>query len=327
MKMPNRRGLFKSRSVKGPIVAILAILLFLNIFFAPFSPLNNQFGDQFSFQQNTTYNPQQYSELGSMLKLIPSSKAYVAYQNNISELFPRVPPPDGALLLGGYLGSFTNVSVNEAINNSWQVNAGGSEVSLPVDFAIADASTSTFYLAGNSAYSIVHDMYESGKYSILSEGYGLILLQRDYNGPVKNYVPENITIPGSSFSNLSVITNETIGTTPSNSTVIVGEYAGTPLYLFPGQFTVTMYLNSQHPGNATNVSSMILGVYSGSYTLLSITGNVSTLSGNSGITKITFSLSVNGIAGNVWYSLYKAEKNSGMNISKMVVTQTYSFQN
>ena len=327
MKMPKMRGLFRLKSASRPIVAILAILLFLNIFFAPFSPLNNQYGDKFNFQQNTSYNQLQYAELGSMLKMVPSSEAYVAYQNNIPELFPRAPPPGGALLMGGYLGSFTNLSVNEAINNSWQVNAGGSEVPMPVNFAIADASNPNFYLDNNSAYSMVHDMYESGKYGILSEGYGLILLQRGYNGTIENYAPENVTIPGSFFSNSSGISNETPGTTPDNATGIVGEYGGTPLYLFPGQFTVTIYLNLQNPDNATNMSSMLLEVNSGNHTPLSIVGNISISRGNpdTGIAMFTFSF--NNIAGNVWYSMYGPAKNSGIMVSKMVVAQAAAFQN
>ena len=57
LALPNKRGngmkktitfkvkLFKRHSTSKPIIAVLAILLFLNIFFAPFSPLNNQYGD------------------------------------------------------------------------------------------------------------------------------------------------------------------------------------------------------------------------------------------------------------------------------------------
>ena len=327
VKIFRSRGFFPMKSASRTVVVILVILLFLNMFFAPFSPLNNQFGDRFNFQQNTSYNPLQYTELVSMLKMVPPSQAYVAYQNNIPELFPRAPPPGDAMLMGGFLGSFTNVSVNEAIKNSWQVNAGGSEVSMPVNFAIADALNPNFYLDNNSAYSMVHDMYESGKYGILSEGYGLILLQRGYNGTIENYAPENVTIPGSSFSNSSGIFNEKPGITPENTTQIVGEYVGTPLYLFPGQFTVTIYFNLQKPDNATNVSSMIFAVYSGSHALVSTLGNLSVVSGNSDITEIMFTFSLNEIAGNVWYSLYEPEKNSSVSMTKIVVTQKSPFKN
>ena len=338
LTLPNKRGngikktitfkvkLFKRHSTSRPIIAVLAIILFLNIFFAPFSPLNNQYGDQFNFQQNVSYNPLQYSELGSMIKMIPSNDPYVSYQNNIPEIFPRATPPGGALLMGGYLGSFSNVSINEAINNSWQVNAGGSEVSLPVDFALADASNPNFYLAGNSPYSIVHDMYESGRYGIVSEGYGLILLQRDYNGTVKNYVPENFTIMGGSFANSSDASNLAIGSNIGNTTVTVGKYSGIPFYLFPGRFIVSLYLNSQSQINATNMSSINLGVYSGSHSLMTLVGNNSHLNTNFNNYRITFSFALNGIAGNVWFAIYGLEKSSRMSVSKIVVSETSAFQ-
>lgn len=319
----NRRLTFlRKRKVTSTIVAVLVILLLLNIFFAPFSPLNNQYGDQFNFYQNTSYNAQQYSELGSMLKLIPSNDPYVAYQNNIPEVLPRYSGPSGALLMGGYLGSFNKISVGEALNNSWEVNAGGTIVSTPVDYALADASNPNFYLAGNSTYSIVQDMYKSGKYGILSEGYGLILLQRGYNGTIKNYVPENVSISGNSFSYTTSISSHSIGMVPGNSTITISKSNGTPLYLFPGHFTIAIYLNSKYYLNSTGISSLALIVYSSNNSLLSIPGNITEQNSTSGFYKLTFSFTSNTIAGNVWYSLNGGKEISGTTVSKMVVTQT-----
>ena len=321
----NVRGLFRMKSASRSIVAILAILLFLNIFFAPFSPLNNQLGDQFNFQQNTSYNPLQYAELGSMLKMVPSSEKYVAYQNNFPELFPRALPPGGAMLMGGYLGSFTNVSVNEAINNSWNVYEGGNIVSLPIDFALADAFNANFYLSNNSVFSITHDMYKSGKYGILSEGYGLILLKRGYHGSVMNYIPENVSISEVSSSIFNFTSNGINELTSRNTTEIFAEYAGIPLYLFPGQFNVTLYLKSQDPVNAANNNSIVLNVYSGNLSLQPIHSTVSALKGYYS-SHITFSFTCNGILGNVWYSISWANSNSNISVSKIVVTQTSTFQ-
>ena len=136
-----------------------------------------------------------------------------------------------------------------------------------------------------------------------------------------------MTIPGSFFSNSPGISNETPSTTPDNAMGIAGEYGGTPLYLFPGQFTVTIYLNLQNPDNVTNMSSMLLEVNSGNHTPMSIVGNFSISRGNpdTGIAMFTFSFS--NIAGNVWYSMYGPAKNSGIMVSKMVVAQTAAFQN
>ena len=326
-RVHNIRLFSKKIWINKSLVVILSILIFLNIFFVPFSPMNNQFGDQFNFQQNTSYNPQQYSELGSMLKMIPSSDPYVAYQNNIPEILPEHISPSGALLMGGYLGSFNNVSVNEAINNSWKVNVDGNIVSLPLDFALADASNSNFYLANNSDYSIIHDMYASGKYGILSEGCGLILLQRGYNGTVENYVPENISISGSYFSNSPVTSQETVSLAPGNTTEIISNYAGTPFYLFPGHFTVTLYLKSQGQFNADYKGKIVLGVYSGNHFLKSVVGNTSSSIGNLGGCQVIFSFSLNAIEGNINYSLYGTDNNPNLSVSKLVVSQMHPFQN
>lgn len=323
----HRRRILQRKSGSRPILAILAILLFLNLFFAPFSPLNNQFGDQFNFWQNTSYNAQQYSELGSMLKMIPSSDPYIMYQNNIPEILPGNIPPGGVLLMGGYMGSFTNVSASESINNSWQVNAGGNIATVPIDFALADASNPNFYLVNNSVYSIVREMYESGKYGILSEGYGLILLQRGFNGTIKNYVPENVTISGGSLRNVAAVSPETSGMTSGGARGIDVIYGHTPLYLFPGRFNLSVYLNLHYPANVTNSSSIVLGVYSGNNELMSIKGNISTSSNNSSRLKMTFSFALNGITGNVRYTLYWENNSSSMNVSKIVVSQTSPFQN
>ena len=325
--IPNKIEIYRKKSIRRSVVAILIILLFLNIFFAPFSPLNNQLGDQFNFQQNISYSPQQYSELYSMVKLIPSSETFVIYQNNIPELFPRPLPPSGSILMGSYLGSLINVSVGEAINNSWQVSAGGNEMSVPVEFALADALNPNFYLESNSVYSIVHNMYESGKYGIVSEGYGLILLQRNYNETIKNYVPENVTISGNSFFSSPTNHLATACISSNNSGVGAADFKGIQLYLFPGIFKVDINMNSQYQVNFFNSTHVYLRVYSGSNLLKTITGNISATSTHSGSFKATFFFALNTIAGNVWYSFYGPNSNFGIHISEMTVLQTSPLQN
>lgn len=325
-KLNKAKFFSKHISVKRSVVAIILMLLILNMFFAPFSPLNNQFGDQFNFKQNTAYNPQQYSELSSMLKLIPSSDPYVLYQNNIPEILPLHIPPGGAILMGGYLGSFINVSMNEAINNSWQVNSNGNIMSLPLNFALADASNINFYLSNNSDYSIIHNMYLSGNYGILSEGCGLILLKFGYNGTVENYIPENVSIPGSHFSKFPPIYQLSIGSNFSNNSGKIITYAGNPLYLFPGLFTVTLYLNSHFSLNTSFNNTIVLRVYSGSQILSSEEENNFSSIKNLGIQEVKFSVALNSIEGNVWYSLSLDGHYSNISVSKMVVSQSQYYQ-
>lgn len=310
-----------------PLMAsVIVILIFLNIFYAPFSPLNDQFGDHFNYQQNTSYNPHRYSELNSMISMIPSSEPYVLYQNNIPEIFPRSLPQGGALLMGGYLGSLGNVSVQEAINNSWSVDSGSDLVSMPINYAIADAANPNFYLGGNSVYSIVHDMYSSGKYGILSEGYGLILMEHGYNGPIKNYVPQNSTIAGSYFSKNISSLHYGNGSNVSSISGTFENYSGSPLYLMPGQYSITFSLNFYQNHNNTYGWPVELCIYSGNNVLYSLKENLSAVLLNTSNLTLSFTATIKGIEGNVWYSLFVPDNSFNVGVEKMQVAQTAAFQ-
>ena len=308
------------------ITSVIVFLIFLNIFFAPFSPLNDQFGDQFNFQQNTSYNPHQYSELSSMIGMIPSSETYVLYQNNIPEVFPRSLPQGGALLMGGYLGSLGNVSVQEAINNSWSVYSGSVLVSMPINYALADAANPNFYLRGNSVYSIVHDMYSSGKYGILSEGYGLMLLEHGYKGPIQNYVPENSTIAGIYFSKNIASLYYGNGSNVSSVSGTFENYSGPALYMMPGHYNITFFINIAQSLNSTSDWPVDLSIYSGNNVLYSVKENLSAAFLNASTLTLSLTASIKGIEGNVWYSLFTPGKELNISISKVVITQQTAFQ-
>ena len=327
-----KRVLFQSvkatRKISSmPIIAsVIVILIFLNIFYAPFSPLNDQFGDKFNFQQNTSYNPHRYSELRSMIGMIPSSEKYALYQNNIPEMFPRPLPSGGALLMGSYLGSLGNVSVQEAINNSWSVYSGGVLVSMPINYAIADAANPNYYLRGNSVYSIVHDMYSSGKYGILSEGYGLMLLEHGYKGPIENYMPESSIIAGSYFSKNIAYLDYGNG---SNVSIVHGtfeNYSGSPLYLMPGHYNITFSLNLAQSINSTSSWPVYLSIYSGNNVLYSVKENLSFSFQNASSHTLSFTATIKGIEGNVWYSLFTPDNTFDVGVENMQVAQTAAFQ-
>ncbi len=178
-----------SKSLKLIFPTIIILLIFFNIFMAPFSPLNNSFGDKFNFPENTSYNLSRYNELKFMVAIIPQSNPYVLYQNNIPEVLPRNLPFNNTILMSGYLGGLTGYSISDAINNSWPVQYGnGQKGFVQIDYVIADFNNPNFYLQNNSMFNLINLMYSSGKYGIVSEGYGLILLERNYSGPIINYV-------------------------------------------------------------------------------------------------------------------------------------------
>lgn len=228
---------WKSTLTKGnQLRIVLVILILFNIVFAPFGPLNSYSTDNFNFHNNTDFNLQKYNELNTMIKMIPANATYVAYQNNIPEMLPRSLPSGGMILIGGYLGAFDSFNLTNAIENNWPVIFNNKTYEIPINYAIADASNPNFYLQGNSTYKLIQTMVESGKYSILGEGYGLILLKRGYIKTMQTFVPINYTsnelnvlnIDGSKqyldiFSNLS-----------KNNTIISINLK----YLMPGNYKI-----------------------------------------------------------------------------------------
>ena len=292
-------------SPKRIVATIVVVLILLNIFLAPFSPLNNQYGDNFNFHQNTSYNAMRYSEMNSMLNMIPISVPYVAYQNNIPEVLPRVLPLNGAILMGGYLGSFNNLTVGEAMNNSWSISLGGYSTHMPIYYAIADAANQNFYLENNSMYSLVQDMYSSGNYVVVSEGYGLILLSSNYSGVIQNFIPENLTL------------NANFVKSPANSATVTGNWTtnfssgndesiASSSYLFPGKYNLNINLTQSYLNTTENNLPVVIYIHSGQYLLKQFDVNIS-MDGKIGHANL--SMQVNQIYGNVWFS---ASMNSSM---------------
>ena len=315
----------KSLPKSGAFIAMtLAVLLLANTVFVPFSPLNQQYGDGFSYASNTDYRPAVYAELTSMIGLIPSSDTYVAYQNNIPELLPRQLPSDGVILTGGHVGSFSDVSLSQAMNNSWQISDGTGIADMPVDYAIADARNPNFYLQNNSMYSIIQEMYSSGKYGIMSEGYGLILLMHGYTGSIMNYVPENATIAGGSFTSKAQTGVTSYGVSNHSGNYNSFFYEGNVSYLFPGLYNISLYLMPMQKINGGN-NSVTFSIYSGSSSIASYCINLSGNSFLAGNAAYEISLNVTQVYGNVWLSIEGNDGGSGNPLSKLTIVQSIPY--
>ena len=304
------------------MAAVIVALLFLNVFMAPFSPLNNSLGDGFNYYQNTDYNPARYSELENMIKLIPATEQYVAYQNNIPEIMPRELP--NVTLMGGNLGSFTSFNKGEAINNLWNVSSGGSTFSEPINYALADAANPNFYLENNSMYSLVQDMYSSGRYSIVSEGYGLILLSRNYSGNMLDYSPENITLVGHKISSDNVSSPAVSNSISGPTTYESPKGTNTLSYLFPGKYSMNLIMTSSASSNALSNETASLKLYSGDL-LLNVT--MFNFDATTTSNQIQVLANLNQIYGDVWFSLSIGKSAPSKFLVSLYISQNLAYQN
>ena len=192
-----RKKLHVNGNALNVAMAALLFLVLLNAVFAPFGPLNSYSPEPFNYHGNTNYNLSQYNELSKMISLIPSNDTYVAYQNNIPEVMPRLLPSNGSIIMGGNLGNLGNFSIVNAMDNSWPTSRGGQIVYTPIDYIIADVANPNYFSGNHSMASLVKNAYASGKYGTIAEGYGLIMLEWNYTGKIFDYSPQNMAIPDS----------------------------------------------------------------------------------------------------------------------------------
>ena len=197
----------KLPSVSGTtrqVVTIFILLLLLSLAFQPWSPLikeNSLMSDQYSIFQGPFFNESTYLTLANEAKLIPQNNPYVLVPNNIPEAYPRQlingPYNIGELLIGFPPPVFQNITLSQAVNNSYHYILGnGSIVNIPIDyawgtvFAPADYSKSGY----QNMLQMMNVMLESNHYGILAESNSTLLIERNYTGLPALYEPMNLFV-------------------------------------------------------------------------------------------------------------------------------------
>lgn len=185
------------------------------------------------------------------INLIPktTNQTDILMQANLPELFPR--PYNQSLpsiqpLIPGTAPFSQNITLLDVIRNSFPVQTqSGSWINLSIKYAIADPFSNFFTFGNPSMYTFLHLMLKSGKYGVVSEQSGIILLKRNYVGPLLKYVPMNQTYQASQLYYGAAIG---YNSTYSNGVITGQDYAGGAVwggpdtYLPPGQFRVTFTL-------------------------------------------------------------------------------------
>ncbi len=231
------------------LTVIFIVLILLNLVYAPFGPMNSHSGDNFNAGTKTTYNSTTVAELNYMIGLIPANTSYVAYQDNLPQVLPRPLPYGSVLLLSGYLGNLRPFNITDVINNSWPVNLQHGMIGhVPIDYAIADGNNQNFYYQPTSMRNIVSNMFQSGKYGILAEGAGLILLERGYKGAIMHYMPRDAHFASQVFTNFTSGTSGYSIISETNDQSDNFMFYGPGTYLYPGNYTASFLLKTDNLG-------------------------------------------------------------------------------
>jgi uncharacterized membrane protein len=256
------------RANRAPVsaVSIFACVLVLALFFQPYGPFNGLIpGTGFDMGQELDVNVTQYNEVQRVMALIPESDPYVVVQNDLPEFFPHnygytTQPPEtnpGWLEVPGVnSGGLPYNLTYEGANGSWEP--------LRIDYIVADQNLQGFLEHDPSPYNLtmaqlVAKEYSTGKYGLLAELSGIILLERGYSGSPVLFQPSpaNFTasdLDSSYFHKGQIsITNISTGT---DQWVIL--WRSPFITVFSGMYQVNLLLRAQATVNSGDSLEVIV---------------------------------------------------------------------
>ena len=199
----NHKHKFNISNSMKTIVPIFIILLLMSAAFQPWSPAikNNAYINYYHNDCNPQQAYQTYIYLSEESKLIPQTNPYVLVTNDIPEAYPRAlingPYRVGELVMGFPSPVFENISIQDAVNNTFPyITWNGTVINIPIDYAWAISTSAVFNAkSGTQSMSeIIQVMLASGKYGIIAQADGTILLMRNYMGSPILYTPINYNI-------------------------------------------------------------------------------------------------------------------------------------
>ncbi len=203
-KLVTKQTLLHTSAVTRQVVVIFVLLLLLSLAFQPWSPYvkdNSFMSNQYQLLQGPYTNESTYQTLSNEAKLIPQSNPYVLVPNNIPEAYPRQlingPYSIGELIMGFPPPVFQNITVSQAVNNSYPYILGnGSIVNIPIDYAWGTVFAPSNYAKSGyqNILQIMNIMLESKHYGILAESNSTLLIENNYTGAPALYEPMNLNV-------------------------------------------------------------------------------------------------------------------------------------
>ena len=227
---------------------ISAMLLITVVIFAvayePYGPLNAKSGIDYNFEQQTRASISLYDQMNRMIALINSSDPYVLFQSNIPQVLPR--PLE-------YVRTPLITNMREVTYNFMHIYPNGTSVPVRVDYVLSDPYSSWYYFKQSppfnaSMYDFIRELYASTNFGLLAEASGMMLLERNYSGGVKYFVPLNQNFSDSQM--LSSINQHDFNYTDFNSNTYTIAWYGPYTNLYPGIYRVTYWLYTTNSNNS-----------------------------------------------------------------------------
>ncbi|MGC9193075.1 MAG: DUF2079 domain-containing protein [Thermoplasmata archaeon] len=305
-----------THTVSDPKFKFTALMLVLVILFAavylPIGPFNQYSEASFEFAESTAANYTAYSELSHIIAMVPANNPYLLTQNNILSAYPR-PLAYGAPLITGVSNFTDNLTAQ-----SQYLNMSGKLIPTNIEYVIADLN-SPYYLSGTpNMYDFASLYYSSGKYGIVAEAAGFVLLEKGYKGAIRYYEPDNFHFKAASLilgPNTTVHKNVILANNTNNTLL----WHTTLFNLAPGTYNITF---SVYTNNTALKNDLMINVSAFTVPLLSqyyLSGLA--LKTKNAWTSITFSLNIYSFFENITLSCYSMHWNGSLEFKNVAITE------
>ena len=301
----------KNPKVRSALIILVIIILFATVY-QPYGPLNSYSGINYNLNKETNVNITSFNALNEIISLIPNNEQYVIFQNNMPQVLLH--DPDIPAVLSNFVFGFPYNLTYELPNGTWTNR---------IDYVIADSNSNTFYESGatpynTTMYEVLQRLYSTGKYGIMAEEYGFILLKHNYTGPIiyyhpisEQFAPNDLFVLNSSYRLDNIIT----GTNPDGHRIWWGPYA----FLAPGQYSVTFYLSTTNNSVANHLKIWIGDWPFATFREITLTG--SSFPKNNTVYNITENFSIDNFYNQVQFAGLSAYWNGSLSIYGIQVKQ------
>ncbi|MEM3290593.1 MAG: hypothetical protein QW046_03670, partial [Candidatus Micrarchaeaceae archaeon] len=199
-----------------------------------------------------------------IINLIPSSDPYVLTQDNLPQLYWRFCDNSSSLseLFNNLMvTSFTDFS-NNISGEYHYANTSHGAVNLRIDYVLADLGSGFYYWGSPNMAKITNIFYGSGSYGLVAEASNIVLLEKNYTGPLKYYNPIFEYINPDYFSTWTPVQwiNNMITITNYTSKGFINPWKGPwDLALPPGTYKIDFKLMTTNISKNNKISLWISG--------------------------------------------------------------------
>ena len=175
--------------LKVMTVSIVILTVCSAIVLEPYGPLNHDSSNAYERSRPTSFYLPMFEEFNKVVNLIPKNATSVVIGDGEPTAIPRGQIPGAPLFVTPYT----------LAGNMSYLSSSGKWIRICPQYVLGNPYNVMFTLDAGGGYnlsmfSLLQKLYNSGKYGILAEASGIVLLERNYSGPIKYFVPINYTL-------------------------------------------------------------------------------------------------------------------------------------